>query len=49
MKQPFRTMLVPVMLTSCAPGIEPVHTVKPEGGTTIVMRTTDPYLKWRKL
>jgi hypothetical protein len=41
MKQHFRTMLVPVILAGCAPGIESVHTAQPEGGTTIVMRTTN--------
>lgn len=40
MRQHFRTMLVPVILAGCAPEIEPVHMAQPEGGTTIVMRTT---------
>ncbi len=38
MKQHFCTMLVPVILAGCAPGIEPM--AQPEGGTTIVIRTT---------
>jgi hypothetical protein len=41
MKQHFHTMLVPLMLAGCAPAIEPMRTAQPEGGTTIVMRTTD--------
>ncbi len=40
MKPHFRSMLVPLMLVGCAPSIESVHTAQPEGGTTIVMRTT---------